>query len=108
MAIGNKTGTHPALQVGAMRNDLRSALDPVCGREVDREDPRLQSEYADVVYQFCSQQCMDRFIEQPDIFTADPGRGRVAENDRALRDDAHEGDLAPDARPINVAHPFRS
>jgi hypothetical protein len=43
---------------------------------------------------------MDRFTEQPDIFTAEPGLGRAVVNDRALRDDAHEGELAPEAAAV--------
>ena len=79
--------------------------DPVCGRPVDRRDTRLQTEYADVVYQFCSQTCLDRFIEQPDIFTAEPGRGQVAERDRALRGQQHEGELRPGAAAIVPSPP---
>jgi YHS domain-containing protein len=75
-------------------------MDPVCGRSVMAGDPRLQSEYADVVYRFCSQTCMDRFVEQPDIFTTQSGNGRIAHADRALRDDEHEGELAPDAAAV--------
>ena len=79
--------------------------DPVCGRPVERRDTRLQSEYADVIYQFCSQTCLDRFIEQPDIFTAQPGRGLVAERDRALRGEEHEGELKPDAAAVVPSAP---
>lgn len=77
-----------------------AAVDPVCGRPVARAESRWQSEYADVMYRFCSQVCMDRFTEQPDIFTAQPGRGQVAEKDRALRSNEHEGELAPDAAAV--------
>ncbi|MCA1647691.1 MAG: YHS domain-containing protein [Chloroflexi bacterium] len=69
--------------------------DPVCGKPVDRANERLRSEYADVEYHFCSQTCMDRFTEQPDIFTAKPGLGQVAERDRAQRPDEHLGELKP-------------
>jgi YHS domain-containing protein len=74
--------------------------DPVCGRDAKQAGPNLQTEYADVIYRFCSQTCMDRFIEQPDIFTAEPGRGLAASADRALRDDDHEGELSPEARAV--------
>ena len=75
-----------------------TVVDPVCGRPVQND--QLQAEYADVMYRFCSQACLDRFNEQPDIFTAQPGRGNVADHDRALRDDAHAGELAPDAAAV--------
>jgi YHS domain-containing protein len=69
--------------------------DPVCGRPVERPDERLRSQYADTVYVFCSQACRDRFDEQPDIFTAQAGRGQVAERDRAQRTDDARGELVP-------------
>ena len=74
--------------------------DPVCGKQIATPDPALQSEYADVLYRFCSPRCRDRFIEQPDIFTAQPGKGNVATDDRALRDDDHEGQLLPEAKAV--------
>jgi hypothetical protein len=48
---------------------------------------------------------LDRFIEQPDIFTAQPGRGLVAERDRALRGEKHEGELKPDAAAVVPSPP---
>ena len=74
--------------------------DPVCGKTVEHQQVELRAEYADVMYRFCSRQCMDRFLEQPDIFTATPGKGNVAEDDRALRDDDREGQLSPDAAAV--------
>ena len=70
-------------------------IDPVCGRTLESDSDGLSTEYADVTYAYCSQECMTRFTEQPDIFTAQPGRGQVADNDRALRDDADKGQLIP-------------
>jgi YHS domain-containing protein len=81
---------------GMQRYDV-ATQDPVCGKPVEQQLPELRTEYADIIYYFCSRQCLDRFIEQPDIFTAQPGKGNVAEDDRALRNDDHEGQLAPDA-----------
>jgi YHS domain-containing protein len=78
-------------------NVRTGARDPVCGRSLAQVDSQLQTEYADVVYHFCSQECLERFVEQPDIFTAQPGRGRVASRDRALRGEEHEGELEPGA-----------
>lgn len=73
-----------------------ASRDPVCGTRVDTANGRLRSEYADVEYVFCSQTCMDRFIEQPDIYTIRPGLGEVAGRDRAQReDDDHQGELIP-------------
>ena len=69
--------------------------DPVCGRQVDQPDPTLRSQYADQTYVFCSPACRDRFDEQPDIFTASPGRGQIASRDRAQRTDDDRGELEP-------------
>jgi len=77
-----------------------AARDPVCGRAIQQADEQLQTEYADVLYHFCSAQCLQRFLEQSDIFTAEAGKGNVAEDDRALRDDELEGQLAPDAAAV--------
>ena len=76
-----------------MQGHNKSPRDPVCGQLVGQIDRRFQSEYADITYQFCSPACMDRFLETPDIFTANPGLGQVAQDDRALRDDAHIGEV---------------
>jgi YHS domain-containing protein len=84
---------HSALGHPAMQGDNSSPRDPVCGQTVAQSGRPLQSEYADVTYQFCSRTCMDRFLEQPDIFTNQPGLGRVAQDDRALRDDEHIGEV---------------
>ena len=95
-----------ALKVQFVRTRLHvhdydtTARDPVCGKSVTHSDGRLTSEYADVMYSFCSQLCMDRFIEQPDIFTAQAGRGQVAERDRALRPDEPERALDPSAAAV--------
>jgi hypothetical protein len=43
---------------------------------------------------------MQRFIEQPDIFTATAGRGNVATDDRALRPEQLEGALDPRAAAV--------
>ena len=89
-----------------MQSYERPSRDPVCGRQVDTTNPALRSEYADVVYTFCSQECMRRFVEQPDIFTAEPGRGNVAERDRGLRDDALVGgELKPEAAAVIPSTP---
>jgi len=84
-----------------MQEYERPSRDPVCGRQVDHADPRLRTEYADVLYSFCSHECMQRFVEQPDIFTGDPGRVNVAERDRGQRDDALVGgELRPEAAAV--------
>src|SRR6185437_3656133 len=74
----SRGGTYSAL-AGDMQEYDTPNRDPVCGTQIDHVDPKLRTEYADVLYSFCSQRCMQRFLEQPDIFTAEPGRGNVAE-----------------------------
>lgn len=72
--------------------------DPVCGKPVEQGNEQLRSEYADAEYRFCSQTCMDRFTEEPDIYTTRAGLGQVAERDRAQRPDDHVGELKPDQK----------
>ena len=84
-----------------MQDYERPSRDPVCGRQLDHADPELRTEYADIMYSFCSEHCMKRFLEQPDIFTAEPGRGNVAEKDRGQRsDDLVGGELKPGAAAV--------
>ena len=78
-----------------MPEDEISNRDPVCGQLITAAGDQFQSEYADVVYRFCSRDCMDRFEEQPDIFTVKPGLGQQAEHDRAQRADDQQGEVQP-------------
>ena len=59
-------------------------LDPVCGKRVARSRNRLVAEYAGVQYYFCSLDCLNRFDSQPDLFTNQPGEGKLANRDRYL------------------------
>jgi YHS domain-containing protein len=61
------------------------ARDPVCGTTVRRSRRTLSGEYAGITYSFCSQECLERFTEDPDIFTAGARMGAVAIHDRASR-----------------------
>ena len=70
----------------APRRRRRSgARDPVCGTTVRRSRRTLSGEYAGITYFFCSQECLERFTEDPDIFTAGVPMGGVATHDRASR-----------------------
>ena len=42
--------------------------DPVCGMKVDEKDSQCQSQYAGKKYNFCSQECKDKFDEQPEQY----------------------------------------
>jgi YHS domain-containing protein len=59
-------------------------LDAVCGQRVRERGNRLVAEYAGVRYYFCSSECLDRFDAQPDLFTFQPGEGKLANRDRYL------------------------
>ncbi|HYU19270.1 MAG TPA: YHS domain-containing protein [Chloroflexota bacterium] len=59
-------------------------LDPVCGSEVRQRGNRQIAEYAGQRYYFCSPDCLQRFDAQPDLFTAAPGEGNVANRDRGV------------------------
>jgi YHS domain-containing protein len=60
-------------------------FDPVCGRPVTSPRLDLSEEYAGVTYSFCSQDCLDRFIQDTDIFTLGELMGQTATRDRGRR-----------------------
>jgi YHS domain-containing protein len=61
-------------------------LDPVCGREVaGGAGGDLSEEYAGVTYRFCSQACLERFIQDTDIFTLGGPAGARTTRDRGVR-----------------------
>lgn len=72
-------------------------LDPVCGMNVRERGNKLRAEYAGTNYFFCSQGCLERFDAQPDLFTAGPGEGNLANRDRGVLP-GHGADM-PDAPP---------
>ena len=59
-------------------------LDPVCGKRVAESRNKNSVEYADQTYYFCSPGCLERFDAQPDLFTAGPGEGNLADRDRGV------------------------
>ena len=59
-------------------------LDAVCGQRVRERGSRLVVEYAGERYYFCSVECLDRFDAQPDLFTFQPGEGKLTNRDRYL------------------------
>lgn len=42
--------------------------DPVCGRELDEEDVLATTEYEEQTYYFCSQECHDQFLRDPQAY----------------------------------------
>ena len=60
------------------------AVDPVCGVQVKERGNRERVEYAGQTYFFCSSGCLERFEAQPDLFTAGPGEGKLADRDRGV------------------------
>jgi YHS domain-containing protein len=51
---------------------MATAIDPVCGMEVDAERAQLTSDYEGVTYYFCSRGCKLDFDEDPARYL-DPG-----------------------------------
>jgi Cu+-exporting ATPase len=47
----------------------RVTLDPVCGMEVDEQNPGATQEYEKKTYYFCSTECTDQFAKKPDVYT---------------------------------------
>src|SRR5688572_15946420 len=81
-------------------------LDSVCGQRVRKAGNRLVAEYAGVQYYFCSLECLNRFDSQPDLFTFQPGEGKLANRDRYLLP-GHGADNPP-ANPHAVLQPADS
>lgn len=50
------------------------AKDPVCGMEVALTPPLRQTVYKGVEYFFCSEQCLRRFSDKPELYIGEPGR----------------------------------
>ncbi len=44
------------------------AKDPVCGMDVDENNPAATSEYEGVTYYFCSPTCKEEFEEDPEEY----------------------------------------
>jgi P-type Cu+ transporter len=51
---------------------MATAIDPVCGMDVDTERAQLTSDYEGVTYYFCSRGCKLDFDEDPARYL-DPG-----------------------------------
>lgn len=47
---------------------IQRTVDPVCGMEVDRLDPPTQTNYKGTAYYFCSPECRDRFLQNPEQY----------------------------------------
>lgn len=58
--------------------------DPVCGQQVRDRGNKQSAEYAGQRYVFCSSECLQRFDAQPDLFTAGPAEGKLANRDRGV------------------------
>ena len=57
------------------------AVDPVCGQQVNARTSKEKVEYAGETYYFDKPECKRRFVEEPDMFTGDPGMGQRANRD---------------------------
>lgn len=44
------------------------AIDPVCGMDVNENNPPAKSTYDGKTYYFCSEQCRQDFEEEPEDF----------------------------------------
>jgi P-type Cu+ transporter len=75
-------------------------LEAVCGQPVRERGNQLVAEYAGVQYYFCSLGCLARFDAQPDLFTFQPGAGKLATRDRYLLPGHGAGIPRPGPYPI--------
>lgn len=49
------------------------AIDPVCGMEVNEDDPAATYEYGGTTYYFCAPGCRTKFEKDPDEYLDDEG-----------------------------------
>jgi YHS domain-containing protein len=59
-----------------MKASTRISRDPVCGRGVTAHDSRYTTTLRNLVFHFCSEQCLERFTEHPALYT---GAQRIAD-----------------------------
>lgn len=52
----------------AFARRLVMAIDPVCGMDVNENNPPAKTEYNGVTYYFCSQNCRTEFEEDPEEY----------------------------------------
>ncbi len=60
----------------------KTVEDPVCHMQVSATS--LPSEYAGIRYAFCSEQCQERFLENPHLYVGVPGRKAPAQQGREV------------------------
>ena len=46
------------------------ATDPVCGMKIDDKNSQYQTQYGGQTYSFCSQQCKNKFEQNPEEYAA--------------------------------------
>ena len=47
---------------------MRTVKDPVCGMDVDPNKAEWSTEYMGQIYYFCSPQCKEEFVKNPDKY----------------------------------------
>ena len=68
---GQLTGREPKVEVSDERPkemEMETALDPVCGMDVDPATAAASHAHEGQTYYFCAQGCHDRFVANPDKF----------------------------------------
>lgn len=62
-----------------------TTTDPVCGMQVDTENPKHSAKHADKRYHFCSARCREKFIADPDRYlNADPKAASAGQDKNAI------------------------
>jgi YHS domain-containing protein len=49
--------------------------DPVCGKHLEKSDVKIQSEFLDCTYSFCSNECRKKFEENPRGYLSESSLG---------------------------------
>jgi len=61
----------PQEYVAGVVNEAATSLDPVCGMQVDRNNPPYTIGYNSRTYYFCSYSCKQEFIANPEDFAGE-------------------------------------
>jgi YHS domain-containing protein len=76
-----KIRSNGAVEESALKTGQNSRRDPVCGMVVDASGNAI--EYKQMHFAFCSLQCRERFLQNPDLYIGQGSRKALRQEERA-------------------------
>lgn len=70
--VGAQAHNLPTSQHDGSLASARSALDPVCGMQVDPANTKHRAQYGGQTYYFCSESCRGKFMADPSRYVSPP------------------------------------